>query len=307
MKVVSTLALTLTAVACLAQSKQIILDGERMKSTIGPALQNLLGADYVIAYAIRSGHDGQKPPITLWITDPTPPEDQWAEWTRTEDGFVASLKFFFRVKLNEIRKPEQFRILLPPITGNATYTEDFVPLVKQIARENHVEVIDLSKSTDPAKDLYLQLATFQRNPGTWRLVSATSEQTDEGPAKNAIDNNPDTYWHTRYDPNPTKVPHEIIIDLGKTQSLNGFSYLARQDGGVNGRVKDFEIYVSDDQTNWGEPALKGTLQNSMNEQRLLFPKTATGRYLKFKALTEVNGNVWTSIAELGILPTGKPK
>jgi alpha-glucosidase len=103
------------------------------------------------------------------------------------------------------------------------------------------------------------------------------------------------------------VPHEIIFDLGNSHTINGFSYLARQDGGVNGRVKDFEIYLSENQAAWGEPALKGTLQNSINEQRLLFPQTATGRYLKFKALSEVNGNIWTSVAELGILPTGKSK
>jgi len=278
-----------------------LLTGHMWTKPFVSRLQNLLGPDYSLGIEINPvDHSAH---LTSYLMDFAPLNGDWTSWRKNEDDLFYQLKKAVQTPLSG---PEQI-IVIPQSNGDPFFEQHFVPFMKQLAREDNLKVIDLSNSTDPAKDLYLQLATFQRNPGAWKLISATSEQTDEGPANNAIDNNPETYWHTRYDPNPTKVPHELIIDLGKTQSLNGFSYLARQDGGVNGRVKDFEIYVSDDQTNWDDPALKGTLQNSMNEQRLLFPKTTTGRYLKFKALTEVNGNVWTSIAELGILPTGKPK
>ena len=235
-------------------------------------------------------------------------------WKDSLDSFVPKCKEIIS-QTKSMLHPRTTYILLPALGANAdeeckTYE---IPLIAQIAHESSCPVVDMNDPAFIRRDpsgltkLFVSLAPFSRNPGTWHVVSATSEQSDEGPAKNAIDNNPDTYWHTRYDPNPTKVPHEIIIDLVKTQTINGFSYLARQDGGVNGRVKDFEIYVSDYPNKWQTPALKGTLRNTMDEQRLLFDHPATGRYLKFVALSEVNGNIWTSIAELGILPSGNSK
>jgi hypothetical protein len=291
-------ALTVTT----PQQRGIHIYGGHWKDKVGPELRQMLGDDYVIDY--KSTYRMNPPKVVVELLDLAPDNDDWKYWAEHEDDFIYQVKTFIR---DEIGDSDDLRFLIGPDIDDPIYTQHFVPLVRQLARECGRPLIDLSKSKEPAKDLYLDLATFQRNPGSWRVVSATSEQTDEGPVKNAIDNNPDTYWHTRYDPNPTKVPHEIVIDLGKTETLNGFSYLARQDGGINGRVKDFELFLSDDPNKWGEPALKGTLQNTMNEQRLLFPKAASGRYLKFVALSEVNGNIWTSIAELGILHTGNSK
>ena len=76
------------------------------------------------------------------------------------------------------------------------------------------------------------------------FASATPRQTRDR-LKQAIDGDPDTYWHSEYDPVLAKQPHEIVIDLGKEIWLAGFKYLPRQDGGVNGNVKGYEIYVGD--------------------------------------------------------------
>ena len=44
----------------------------------------------------------------------------------------------------------------------------------------------------------------------------------------------------------------------------------------------------------------GTFANDMTEKEVLFSMT-TGRYVCLVALSEVNGNPWTSMAELGVL------
>ena len=307
MKRVLAFSVALSASLCMAQQRTIMLRGPRW-ITYAPRLQQLLGPGWRVidSHHLRAAR-GTKTKTLIILDDYTPPDDRdWPDWADHVDRFVTGTRFSITTGLGIVQK-QNYRILLPPGIKSSIYAEDYMPLMKQIARELGVSVIDLSASKDPAKDLFLSLVDIQHNPGNWRVVRATSEQSDEGPAKNAIDDNPNTYWHTRYDPNPTKVPHEIVIDLGKEDSLAGFSYLARQDGGVNGRVKDFEVYVGDDPRHWGAPALRGTLQNSMSEQRRLFEKRATGRYLRFVALSEVNGNIWTSVAELGVIRVGNVK
>lgn len=86
-------------------------------------------------------------------------------------------------------------------------------------------------------------------------ISADSEETDDqnAPASAAIDGNPDTFWHTAWEPEGTAdapLPHRLTIDLGTTQPITGFSYLPRQDL-ANGRVASWEFFVSKDGTTWG--------------------------------------------------------
>ena len=136
----------------------------------------------------------------------------------------------------------------------------------------------------------------------WKLVSVDSQETVAANCKatNSFDGNALTMWHTQWYPTSTLPPHEIQIDLGQMVNLSGFHYLPRQDGGVNGRIGQYEFYASSDGTNWGSPLASGTFVNDANEKEVLFPVTA-GRYIRLRALTEANGGAWTSMAELNVL------
>ena len=57
------------------------------------------------------------------------------------------------------------------------------------------------------------------------------------------DNQPTTYWHTKWQGDNPQHPHMIVLDLGKVQKLSGFRYLPRQNR-ENGRIKDYEVYAS---------------------------------------------------------------
>lgn len=299
------LLFVIAAALALADQQQVRIYGPNFPANVAFRLQALLGKGYSVKREpIRISE--LKVPSSV-ILDLSPKSGDWDAWLAEVDGFVPKV----RAVLKEVRAAyPKARIILvvpPTVERKDVVAQQLAPLLKQAARESGTEAADLSNSEDMVQDLFALLVAAQRNPGTWRLVSATSEQIDEGPASSAIDNNPETYWHTRYDPNPTKVPHEIIIDLGKSQALQGFSYLARQDGGINGRVKDFEIFLSDNPNTWASPVMTGTLQSILSEQRLFFARPAAGRYLRFRALTEVNGNIWTSMAELGIIVSGTNK
>lgn len=121
-----------------------------------------------------------------------------------------------------------------------------------------------------------------------------------GAAANVLDGNSSTLWHTAWsavNPDPPH-PHEIQLDLGRLYSTTCLNYLPRQSG-VNGRIASYEIYVSVDRTSWGTPVRTGSFTNSAADQLACWvPKT--GRYIRLRALDEVNGGPWTSTAELNV-------
>ncbi|MGW7140499.1 TIM-barrel domain-containing protein [Streptomyces xanthophaeus] len=141
----------------------------------------------------------------------------------------------------------------------------------------------------------------------WSLVSADSQETtgENGAARNAFDGNPATLWHTAWSQGtPAPLPHELQIDLGSRHTVDGLGYLPRQDGGANGRIGSYEVYVSDTTADWGSPVATGSFADTAAVKNTALSARA-GRYLRLKALTEAGGRgPWTSAAEITL--TGRP-
>ena len=140
-------------------------------------------------------------------------------------------------------------------------------------------------------------------PAEMKMVSVSSELIHDGHfGTNAIDGNQSTFWHTRWaKKNPHKHPHEIIIDLGRIRPVTGFSYLTRRDG-WNGTFKETEFYLSEDPDQFPEtPHLTHTFKKDRAPQQARLPEVVPGRYLRIRILSEVNGEIWASAAEIGAL------
>jgi hypothetical protein len=148
----------------------------------------------------------------------------------------------------------------------------------------------------------------------WSLLSVDSQETSCGynyGAVNSFDGNPATFWHTQWCPSVAPLPHNIQINLGASYNISGFTYLPRQDGCSNGWISQYQFYVSTDGVNWGNPVASGTFNygtaatgcpgaSAPPAIQVLFPST-NGQYIQLKALSEVNGNPYTSVAELNVL------
>ncbi len=139
------------------------------------------------------------------------------------------------------------------------------------------------------------------NPGElpqkeWRLVGTNSHQPGEDGTK-AFDGNINTIWHTEWSPNEPTHPHHIAIDFSKEYLVSTMIYYPRSTGSSNGRIKDYELYVSNDKDDWGQPVSAGTFENTEAPQYISIPPT-TARYAKLVALSEMNDNPWASVAEL---------
>ena len=139
-----------------------------------------------------------------------------------------------------------------------------------------------------------------------KTVSVTVSTDSEAPGYEghlAMDGNQATMWHTVWGASEPTHPHQIIVDLGASYEISGFVYRARPGGG-NGTVKDYECYISDDRKALGQPVVKGALEDRSDDQKIAFPNKVKGRYVCFRALSEVNGRPWTSIAELQLISAG---
>ena len=135
----------------------------------------------------------------------------------------------------------------------------------------------------------------------WRVLRVSSEsRVNAKLAAKAIDGDPGSHWHTRWQNELAKHPHEIVIDLGTERQVRGIRYLARQDAGWNGAFRECEVFVSDSREVFGEPCARPTFGKVKDAQEVLFAPRE-GRYLKIRVLSEVGGGPWASMAELGVV------
>jgi beta-galactosidase len=79
----------------------------------------------------------------------------------------------------------------------------------------------------------------------WKILYVDSEENfaEGDQAENAIDGDPDSFWHTLWSAPHTSHPHTLVVDLGAEHELAGVRLLPRQDS-PHGRIKDYRLYLS---------------------------------------------------------------
>jgi alpha-L-fucosidase len=135
----------------------------------------------------------------------------------------------------------------------------------------------------------------------WKVVTCSNWDGGKGKAEFAIDENSSTIWRT---PGKTgEHAEEIVVDMGATNQLTGFSYLPPLQGAANGIVSQYQFYTSLDGQSWGDPAAAGEIGNIKANRQLVvnkFGKTLKARYWRFVALRAVEGDT-TAVAEIGVI------
>ena len=89
----------------------------------------------------------------------------------------------------------------------------------------------------------------------WKASADSADVNDA--AALAIDGDPRTLWHTRWQGTAPPPPHELVIDLGAPARLSGFRMLPRQDGSINGTLGRYRLHLSADGVDWGVPVSAG--------------------------------------------------
>jgi len=161
---------------------------------------------------------------------------------------------------------------------------------------------DFKASSVVKEYFYRPIKEIEVDKSLWKIISSDSNEPGEDASK-IIDVNNHTIWHTEWSQNTTKHPHEVVIDLGNEFTLAGIKLLPRQDGGINGSIKDFELFISVNGGDWST-IKKGTLEHATKLNLVRFDKEINGRYLKLIAYSAFSGP-WTSLAEFDIMAVEK--
>ena len=137
-------------------------------------------------------------------------------------------------------------------------------------------------------------------------IQVDSQETvsENGRARNALDGNPMTFWHTRWSTAPTPYPHWVKLALPSEWWVAGVYYLPRQDN-ANGRIKDYRIEGSRDKVTWTVLASGSFAPNDTSAKLVRFAPVLV-RYVTLYGLSAWNGLPFASAAELGLIAGTAP-
>jgi hypothetical protein len=140
---------------------------------------------------------------------------------------------------------------------------------------------------------------FPAAPETGRAVPADSltvvnrpAEEPGNPLENALNDKssdkPQTWFRTTRNQALRAGPHEWVLGLGERRLIDGIELAPRNDKNWKyGQVRDYEVYLADNNGDWGEPVARGRLKLQQEPQQIAFKATA-GRLLRFRVLSVQN-------------------
>jgi HEAT repeat protein len=201
------------------------------------------------------------------------------------------------LKVINLGEPEASLILRKPRSPQGQGGED----VSSPTGFSHVGGPRWETTEHPAYRALLQwireASASARAQASTEKLSADSYSPNYEPAQ-AGDGDLGTIWHTEFVGAMPGYPHELVIDLGARKRVEGLVYVPRQDSS-NGRVKDFEVHVSDDGKSWGPLVASGRWINDPSFKYVALPGSVA-RYVQLRGLSEVEGRPFMTAAEVSV-------
>ena len=209
------------------------------------------------------------------------------------------------------------QILTPPsIIRNQNGEINIIPADKEselyYTMDGSLPTLKSKKYSGPvATDGKVQISAIAYEPASGKSSPVTTEKFDvprkewkiiglnDQKASAVLDGNPSTAWHQSKD---KKMPVDLVIDLGKEETLTGFRYLPDQNVWNPGIIANYEFYTSNDNEEWkltnaGEfPNIKN---NPLWQVKSFAPVKA--RYIKLRALRNIHANDEIGYAEVDII------
>ncbi len=134
--------------------------------------------------------------------------------------------------------------------------------------------------------------SFGLAKGGWAVVSPANGAT-------AIDEDSATILAI-----PASDPLEVVLDLGRSETIAGITVLPRQDGNPTGIPSAYAVSVSDSLAFPDASVATGEFSNirsSPNQRTITFARPVTGRYVRFAATRIVDDGDTLTVAEIGVL------
>ena len=180
---------------------------------------------------------------------------------------------------------------------------------------NGVEVSTAATIGDNTEGNKTYVANFQKDPKLdrtgWTVTASTEEASGEGAGNGVasciVDDNLNTFWHSKWQGGEAGYPHWFMIDMKSSKSFDAFEYVSRgsgtnSDGENNGNIVNYQIYVSDSEINPNSlptAVATGTFSyNGSRNHKVELGKSVKGRYVMLYTTGQsANGKVNASCSE----------
>ena len=109
-------------------------------------------------------------------------------------------------------------------------------------------------------------------------VSSEELVGDPGAADHVLDGDESSFWHTNWQNPSVDKGRYIVLKLEEETTLDAIRYLGRQ-GSHNGRVNEYKVEVSTDNTNW-ETVATGNWTNTTGWKMATFTEPVKAKYVR---------------------------
>ena len=160
--------------------------------------------------------------------------------------------------------------------------------------EGKIQVSAIAYNPSSGKSSPVTHEEFDQPRTDWKFVGISDRS-----ANTILDGNPSTAWHQ---PRNTRLPADLVIDLGKEQNLCGFKYYPDQTTWGPGIITQYEFYVSNDQVEW-KLVNQGEFSNIKNNPTWQIKKfeSVKAHYIKLRALKNTENNNNLGYAEVDVI------
>jgi len=164
-----------------------------------------------------------------------------------------------------------------------------------VPTDGKVEVNAIAYEPASKKSSPVSREKFDISRKDWKIVGIEDEK-----AYAILDGNKYTFWSQ---PRDSKMPIDLVIDLGKPENLTGFRYLSSHEWWMNrGVITHYQFFVSKDNKQWtlvNEGEFSNIFNNPVWQDKYF---TATeARYVKFRALKNTRNNNDAAYAEFDVI------
>jgi alpha-L-fucosidase len=163
-----------------------------------------------------------------------------------------------------------------------------------LATEGKVQIKAMAYEPASGKSSPVVQEKFDISRKGWKLIGI-----DDKKASAILDGDPSTDWRQ---PKEKRIPVDLVIDLGKEETLSGFRYLPEQNMWKPGIVSNYEFYTSSDNVEWKliDAGEFSNIKNNPLWQAKKFPPVRA-RYIKLRALRNTAGNNEVGYAEVDVI------
>lgn len=193
-------------------------------------------------------------------------------------------------------------------------SENIIPISTDFTCVDTINLDALAKRVQQAvdKELYKnRLESIFSDPSSfynktgWEVIQYSSQEASgegaNGRAAQIIDGNYNNYWHPQWQGRSATLPHTLTVDMKQPRNIGAVKLTMSQKGGNKRHAKSYEIYTSNDNTNY-TLAFKDEKSPDQDVVTAVFDSVVSARYFRLKILETYasDGGVWMQLNEVDV-------